>query len=141
LAGSGKYLHESMILTKELKIENNVIFSGEIKDVEHYYPLIDIFVFPTLWEGFSITLLEAMSSGRFIIASDISQNREIIKDGINGVLFKSNDASDLFHKIVLAVGDDEQRSRLSLQALKDSRNHKEEKMTKEIEKIYSNFIQ
>lgn len=138
--GSGKYLKDCKFLAGEYGIKDKVIFTGEISDVEHHYPLIDIFVFPTLWEGFSITLIEAMSSGKFIIASDIPQNKELIEDGKNGILFKSNDATSLFNKIMLSAANDELRSKLSLQALKDSRKYKDDIMTKEIEKVYEKLF-
>ena len=137
--GDGKYMKECMFMAKEYGIMENVIFTGEIKEVERYYPLIDLFVFPSLWEGFSITLIEAMSCGKFIIASDIPQNKELIKDGTNGILFNTNDEKDLLAKIMRAIGDEELRSELAMQALKDSRNFKEDNMTREIEKIYSNL--
>ena len=57
-------------------------------------------IFPSEWyEGFSITLLEAFANKLPVLSSDIGSMKEIIKDNINGVLFKSGDIQDLIKKI------------------------------------------
>lgn len=60
-------------------------------------------VHPSTSEGLPITVLEAMSYGKAVIASDIPENEEII--GQHGVMFKVNDASDLAAKIIELVKD------------------------------------
>ena len=58
------------------------------------------FVFPSLWyEGFPLSLLEAMALGKAVIASDLGPRREIVDDGVTGFLFKSGDTNDLREKI------------------------------------------
>lgn len=49
----------------------------------------DIFILPSLWEGLSISLLEAMYLGKICIVSDIPQNQAVIADGVNGYVCHS----------------------------------------------------
>jgi glycosyltransferase involved in cell wall biosynthesis len=56
------------------------------------YAAADVVVLPSLWEGFPNVVLEAMAAGKPVIASDIADNRRIVKDGVNGFLFPSDDA-------------------------------------------------
>ena len=62
-----------------------------------------IFVLPSFSEGRSIALLEAMATGRAIVASSIPQNREIIKNGANGLLFDPNSSQELAEKLIMLI--------------------------------------
>jgi glycosyltransferase involved in cell wall biosynthesis len=136
LVGDGTYLNDSKMLADNLGISNQTIFTGEIFDVENYYPLIDIFVFPSLWEGLSITLIEAMSSGRCIIASDITSNRELIRNNYNGILFSLHDQPGLVKIIDNLINDKIKRIKLSGNAEQEAKNFDEKEMIKKIESIY-----
>lgn len=61
----------------------------------------DIFLFPTFYEGegFPAVIIDAMISETPIICSDNNYNEEIIKNGVNGYIFKSKDTEDLKEKI------------------------------------------
>lgn len=56
---------------------------------------IDIFVLPSKTEGMPQTLIEAMSRGKIVVASDNFASRDLIIDGINGFIFKNGDSKDL----------------------------------------------
>ena len=66
----GGQLEDCKRLTRELGIEKNVIFIGKRTDVPICLKLIDIYLFPSLFEGLPIALLEAQASGCFCVASD-----------------------------------------------------------------------
>lgn len=69
----------------------------------------DLFVLSSLWEGHSITLLEAMGLGRPIIASDIKGNRETITNGENGLLVPPADSAELA-KAIMEIASDTRRA-------------------------------
>jgi len=71
----------------------------------------------------SITLLEAMAAGKPIICTDIRGNREVINDGVNGLLVKPKSVDDIVEKVKLLVEDRELAKRLSLQAKEDYMNN------------------
>jgi glycosyltransferase involved in cell wall biosynthesis len=137
LAGDGQFFNNCKQQVKHLEIQDKVIFTGEISNAEDYYPLIDAFIFPSLWEGLSITLIEAMASGRSIIASDIPSNRELINDGKNGLLFSLGDVTGLTEKILSLLNNPEERGRLSENAEKDASAYDEKEMAGKIMRIYS----
>jgi len=71
------------------------------------------FVFPSEgYEGFGLSLLEAMALGKAIIASDLGPRREMIEDGVSGLLFEAGNAGDLRTKIDILIGDQALRERL-----------------------------
>jgi glycosyltransferase involved in cell wall biosynthesis len=72
-----------------------VIFTGARTDVPRLLLASDIFVLPSFFEGSPTALLEAMASGKAIVASDLRSIREIIKDEYNGLLVKPGDKESL----------------------------------------------
>jgi glycosyltransferase involved in cell wall biosynthesis len=74
-------------LTKKLGLQDRVIFAGPRRDIPEVMGAIDIFLFTSIWgEGFGVSLIEAMASGRPIIAANVGATREIIADRVTGLL-------------------------------------------------------
>ena len=63
------------------------------------YQESDVFVFPTLGEGYGMVVLEALSCGVPCIVSDLAGGDDAIEDGVNGFRFKAGDDDDLYEKI------------------------------------------
>ena len=80
-------------LSGELGIRDRVEFAGHRDDVPELLRTLDIFVLPSLREGMSNTLLEAMATGVPAVASDVGGNGEIIESERSGLLFASGDAT------------------------------------------------
>lgn len=78
LFGEGEELESLKILASELGAEGQVIFCGWREDVTHLLPGIDLFVLPSLKEGMSNSLVEALACGVPCLASDIPENREVV---------------------------------------------------------------
>ena len=72
---------------------------GERSDVPGILKTFDVFVLPSLNEGMSNTILEAMATGIPVIASNVGGNPELVIDGRTGFLFPSNDVESLVQKI------------------------------------------
>ena len=102
LVGGGP--QEAVIKEKvdQLQLQSNVVFTGRVAhdQVQEYYNQVDIFVYPRLAMRLTelvtpLKPLEAMAQGRLVIASDVGGHKELIKDQVNGVLFKANDRDSL----------------------------------------------
>lgn len=61
---------------------------------------IDIFAFPSLYEGSPNALIEAMGLGLPIVASDISGVNDVISDGVNGLLVEPNSVDALLNRLL-----------------------------------------
>lgn len=92
---------EIRTLTKKLKISNRVKFLGMISGPEkyEYFSKSHLFVLPSYWEGLPLSVLEAMSFGLPIIATDVGAIPEIIKKE-NGILIKPKNYNILKEKII-----------------------------------------
>ena len=81
LVGDGELKLEIEEKVRNLPIKNNVKFVGLRKDVDKLYCGFDIFLFPSLYEGLSVALIEAQASGVTIVASDsIDKKTDITKN-------------------------------------------------------------
>ena len=85
-------------------LKNRVRFLGLRDDVPALLSLMDIFVLPSLSEGLSIALLEAMAAGKPVIATDVGGNAEVVVDGETGFLVPPRDSDGLAGKICLLLG-------------------------------------
>lgn len=136
LAGSGKFFDECKNAAMNSPYSDRIFFAGEVSSPEDYYSLFDIFVFPTLWEGFSISLIEAMASSDCILASGIPANCELIDDNVNGYLFNPEDKDDFLHKLEKLIVNKELRKEFSEKAFEKSKKFSEEMMTTGIQNEY-----
>jgi glycosyltransferase involved in cell wall biosynthesis len=95
LVGAGPEQKHLQELARQLKIEPSVHWVGPTSDVLPYLRAADLFVLPSLAEGMSNALLEAMATGLPCVVSDIGGNRDLIEHGRTGLLFRPGDAEHL----------------------------------------------
>jgi glycosyltransferase involved in cell wall biosynthesis len=84
----------------------SVRFTGQIpqNDAIELCRQAALFVFPSeCYEGFPLSLLEAMALGRAIVASDLGSRREMIEHGVSGLLFEAGNATDLREKVMTLI--------------------------------------
>ncbi|WKD85554.1 GalNAc-alpha-(1-_4)-GalNAc-alpha-(1-_3)-diNAcBac-PP-undecaprenol alpha-1,4-N-acetyl-D-galactosaminyltransferase [Polaribacter huanghezhanensis] len=112
IVGDGSLRKELKLLSKKLKINHLVTFKGEQKDVDAYYSISDIFILPSIFEGFGIVIIEAIRAKVAVIASNIEGPAELIDNGKNGLLFPVKNEKILANKIELLIINDAKREEL-----------------------------
>jgi PEP-CTERM/exosortase A-associated glycosyltransferase len=95
-----------------------------------YYSVIDAFVYPRINALISHAVtplkpLEAMAMGKVCLGSDVGGLKELIDDGVTGMLFATDDVHDLAEKVLLLASDEDLRRRLSEQAQRVVRRDRE----------------
>ena len=116
--GKGSLEEKLKELIYSLKLQKNVFLCGVTKNIEKSLTEADLFVLPSIYEGFPNALLEAMSTGLPCIASDCSGNNDIIEHNLNGKLFKVKDINTLSNLILELLGDYKGRKRISVESKK-----------------------
>ena len=99
-------------MTNQLNLQDDVIFRGHSNNIPHYLSALDVFVLPSQREGCSRALLEAMSVGLPVIASRISEIKEVALPDRNAVLVEYGDVSQLAAAILKLSQDKKLRERL-----------------------------
>ena len=85
--------------------KENIYFLGRRTDVPQLLKISDCFVLPTLFEGMSNAVMEAMASGLPVITTDIPENRILIKNNISGILVPASDSGAITQAInTLTIG-------------------------------------
>lgn len=114
LAGDGPERAALEAEVKRLNLGERVRFLGWRRDLEAVLAGLDLFLMPSLWEGFGLVLLEAMSRRLPIVASRSSAIPEIVVDGETGLLVPPRDADTLADALRLLLSDRALRLHLGL---------------------------
>jgi sugar transferase (PEP-CTERM/EpsH1 system associated) len=104
IAGAGPCRAELEQLAKEVGVESQVSFLGEVRDVAGLLSRASMFVLPSLTEGISLTLLEAMACGLPIVATRVGGTPEVVIDGQTGLLVPPADPAALARAILEVSG-------------------------------------
>lgn len=103
LAGSGELKNELMKFVLENNLHHSVIFPGDVPNINELLAITDIGVFTSLYEGFSVALIEKMFMKVPVIATAIPAIQQVIIDGETGYLFNPGDfehLSKLLNKLI-----------------------------------------
>jgi sugar transferase (PEP-CTERM/EpsH1 system associated) len=86
IVGDGSTRHHCMEMLREADAQALAWLPGERSDIPEMMQAMDLFVLPSLGEGISNTILEAMSTGLPVIATQVGGNVELIREGLTGLL-------------------------------------------------------
>jgi len=101
IVGSGPEEKKLKFKIQELKLEDKVILAGSVfmEKMSNYYQAADIFILNSSYEGLSHTLLEALSFGLPVVASNVGGNPEVIEHNQNGLLAEYNNQQQILDSI------------------------------------------
>lgn len=155
IVGDGELLGELKKQALGLKISDNINFHGWRKDLDNVYSNLDIVALTSVNEGTPVSLIEAMASGRAVVATDVGGVRDLLGDKFNtgiaedgnfeilerGVIVKSHDKDSFAKALILLLQNAQLRKDLGKQA----RYFAEKefaigKLVSNIENLYSKLI-
>ncbi len=138
----GEGTENLITLARELGVEDALILAGSISTEEliSIYLGADIFVFPSLIEGFGLVTVEAMAAGLPIIVTDIPGSRDIIKSGINGLIVPPSDPEALAAKIIELLENDNLRHTISQNAKLEAKEYDWELIAKKYAGVYQDIL-
>jgi ADP-heptose:LPS heptosyltransferase/glycosyltransferase involved in cell wall biosynthesis len=136
VVGGGKpapYEH----LANELGVIDKVIFTGVANKISEFYKAGDIFIYPTFYDPFANTCLEAMACGLPVITSRINGVAEILADHESGLVLENpSDDKEIAEKIEMLLDDELLRKKIAKNSIELSKKYTMANNTKKIIKVY-----
>lgn len=141
LAGEGYLLEKCKKLALELGVTHMVKFLGYREDVHYFLPICDIGVSASLREGLPVNIMEAMSCGLPVIATENRGHNELIQNNVNGRIVESNNL-DIFANDILDLVNN---SRLINTLGQNGRNrivkfYSDQKILQELNELYKKYM-
>lgn len=137
LVGDGPMRGELETQAKATGCESNIIFAGVRSDIPDLLNLFDVFVLPSIYEGTSMALLEAMASGTTPVATAVGGNVSVVDDRVNGIIVPPNNPEALGNAICELILDEKRLEALGLRAIEKIKvQYSQTGMIKAYESLY-----
>lgn len=121
LVGDGDRREEVEQVAEHLDIRPAVIFTGAVENAHAYYPLFDIFAFPSVSEGLGGAFVEARLHNLPVICAAVRPMSDYIRHGVDGLLFAPDDAEDLDRQINVLLENPELNRRISAEGCEQAK--------------------
>jgi len=135
--GQGKVKYDLVRKAERLKISDKLFFLPSVTHTSEIMQEIDIFVMPSLQEGFGLSILEAQACGIPVIASGVGGIPALIRHDVTGLLVPPKEPAALAGAIMKVMENKELAIRLGLQGRRSvEEKFNEDKMVRKIEQVY-----
>jgi len=144
IVGGGSQFEVLRDLARQLDVYESVTFVGSVSpnEVPRYHNMMDISVFLSLEESFGVAVLEAMATERPVIVSDAVGLKEIVDNGVNGIIVPKMDIESSAFALEKLFWDEELRRKLGYNARRTVQHKYEWKNNVlQMEAIYSSIVQ
>ncbi len=135
IIGDGEERKNLEKLIKEYKLEDRIKLLGRIPDARKYLKAFDVFVLPSLKEGFPWAILEAMSAGVPIVATKVGAVPEIIENNQSGFLVEPGNSQVLAKKITELINNPELQNKFVKNANQRLPQFSQQKMLEQFKKV------
>ncbi len=139
LVGNGSERQKLEYIVKKAGLGHKVNFIGQVDNnkIPGYMAISDIFVLPSLSEGFSVALLEAMASGLPIVATKVGGIPEVVEDTVNGFLVDPKNPEQIAEKVLLLLKNEKLRQNISENNKRKAQKYSLKNKASKLLKIYS----
>ena len=123
IAGRGRLELELRKIVRDSRLDENVELLGVLDDreVNDWYNKVSLVVIPSVFEGFGLTVIEAMACGTPVIATNVDGLRDVVRNPNMGRLVDYNDVRGLSDAIISLLKNDEERRSLASQVAAEVR--------------------
>jgi L-malate glycosyltransferase len=141
LAGDGPERGHAEHLARELKICDNVVFIGKVRDASPILEISDLFLLPSETESFGLAALEAMAEGVPVISSNTGGIPEVNVHGVSGFLSYVGDVEDMAQNAIKLLANEDLLNQFKKQALNRAKDFSIQKILPIYEALYEQVIQ
>lgn len=132
VGASGRHYRFLLKMVADLGLDEDVVFTGFVPDkvLPTLYSAASVFIYPSLYEGFGLPILEAMACGTPVVASNITSMPEVVGDA--GLMFDPYDVEEICKKIYRILSNEDRRNELVMKGKQRARKFSWEKTAKEV---------
>lgn len=136
IVGLGENRRRYQDLIRQLGLKKKVILAGYRRDVQDALQMADCFAFPSRQEGLPAALMEAMAAGIPAVCSRVRGNRDLIRDGIDGILLEPDDIYGFARAIERLAAHPKLADRFRTSAYKRVTAFSRKQVNRQMERIY-----
>jgi len=141
IIGDGPLNRQLQAQAKKMDLEESFVFAGIRDDMPAIYAICDLLVNASTIEGLPMTILEAMAAKVALIVTPVGAVPDVIKHGINGLLFEPADDDALANHLIELVGQPNKRNALAERAYADvCANYCSTRMRDQYQALYSRVL-
>lgn len=141
IVGDGECGDSLKAQAKLMGLDGHTVFTGWRRDLAAVYADLDIVALTSLNEGTPVSVIEAMASGRSVVATDVGGVADLITDGENGYLAKSNDPEGFSNIVIGLLADRDMRIRLGARGRERVRvKYSKERLLNDMESLYNDCL-
>lgn len=142
IIGDGKERQDLEKLATKLNLNECIHFVRQVPNevIPEYMISSDLFILPSLSEGFPVTVLEAMAAGLPIVITRVGGMPEIVREGENGFLVEPKNPGHIAEKVRLLLEDNELRWRISENNRKKAEQYSWERIARNIQEVYTEVV-
>lgn len=140
LAGGGALEKNYRKMAEELNVESYIDFLGRRKDVPNLLSICDVVVASSKREGLPVNIMEAMASGKPIVATDIRGHRDLITNNENGFLFGLDDIKRAANSILKLYNSPYLQKQMGNVGIERVKKYSLDAVMEEMTEIYEEFM-
>jgi glycosyltransferase involved in cell wall biosynthesis len=140
VAGDGDLMVDLRRQATELGLADRVVFAGHRTDVPDLLGALDVFCISSLYEGTPLALFEAMAAGKAVVSTSVDGCREVLEDGVTGLLVPPGDAASLAGALDRVAADAALRDGLGRRALEASKRYDVKTCVEEMQRLYDEVL-
>lgn len=139
---AGAYLPKLIEIIKDKQLENfvEIIEQPSTEKIKQILNISKIFVMPSAWEAFGITILESMSFGNAILSTRTEGGEFLIKEEVNGYLFDFGDTNELYNYLVKLIDERKLLNTIKENNIKKAQEFSWEKIAQDYQKIIKELL-
>jgi glycosyltransferase involved in cell wall biosynthesis len=140
IIGDGDLVEPLRQQARERGVAERVIFAGHRADVPAVLQALDVFCISSTYEGTPLALFEAFAGGKAVVSTAVDGCREVVEDGVTGLLVPPSDPPRLAEALIRVLVDSSLRERLARAAIEASKRYDIAACVQQIEALYDELL-
>lgn len=143
IVGEGPLEEQLKVMVKHYGLQNSILFTGSVphQDINSFLKSADLFVLTSVYESFSIALLEAMANSLPVVVTNTGYMSTMVKNAGSGIMVESSDVEHLYKAILYMLEHEQTRKEYGNNARKYAEQYDWNRVVEKLQSLYIDVIQ